>query len=143
MASIALNIALGFALYRPFGAVGLAAATSIASWVNALALGWLLRKRGDWRADVALVQRAPKSLLASLAMGGVVLAGVELLAGPLAGGDWTRAAALGGICAGSGAFYLILGWSIGAADRDAIAALAKRPLDRVRRRRDKARHSAK
>ncbi|MCA8930311.1 MAG: murein biosynthesis integral membrane protein MurJ, partial [Alphaproteobacteria bacterium] len=86
-ASIALNIALGFALYRPLGVVGLAVATTVASWANALALGWLLHRRGDWVADRGLARRAPRVLAASLAMGGLVLAGAEALAPPLHDGE--------------------------------------------------------
>lgn len=142
-ASIALNIALGFALYRPFGAVGLATATSIAAWANALTLGWVLHRRGNWHADAALLARGPKALAASLVMGALVLAGAEAMAGPLADGEAARILALAVICGAGGAAYFGLAWGFGAVDRAALAALAKRPLDRVRRRRDKAQHSAK
>lgn len=137
-ASIALNIALGFAMYRPFGVVGLALATTIAAWANALTLGWLLHRRGNWQADPGLLARVPKVLAASLVMGVLVLAGAEVLAAELAGRETVRALALAAVCGAGAAAYFALAWGIRAVDRAALAALAKRPLDRVRRRRDKA-----
>jgi len=142
-ASIGLNIILGFALYRPLGVSGLALATTIASWANVLALGWLLRRRGDWQTDKALLARAPKALTASLVMGAIILAGAHWLSNLLADGELVRAAALAGICGVGAVCYFAIAWSIGAADRAGIAALAKRPLDRIRRRRDKPQNSAK
>ena len=142
-ASIGLNIALGFALYRPMGVAGLALATTLASWANALALGWMLHRRGNWQADAVLLARVPKALAASLAMGALILAGAHLLTDLLADGEMVRAAALAGICGVGAVAYFLIAWSIGAADQAGIAALAKRPLDRIRRRRDKPQNSAK
>ena len=137
MVSVAVNIALGFAMYRPFGAVGLAAATSLASWINAVLLGWVLHRRGHFAADATLLGRLPRSLVASIAVGAIVLAGAELAASELVGSELVRAAALAIICGAGMAVYFVLAWVLGAADRSAISALAKRPLDRIRRRRDK------
>ncbi len=138
MVSVAANIVLGFALYRPFGAVGLAAATSLASWINAVMLGVVLHWRGHFAPDALLLGRLPRFLAASLVMGAVVLAGAALASGALVGNELVRAVALAIVCGASAAVYFGLAWVFGAADRDAVAALAKRPLDRLRRRRDKA-----
>ncbi len=136
--SVAVNVALGFALYRPFGTVGLAAATSLASWVNTLLLGWVLHRRGYFAPDTVLLRRLPRALAASLAMAVLLLLCARFAAGALSGPELVRASALAGICAAGAAVYFVLAWAMGAADRNAIAALAKRPLDRLRRRRDKA-----
>lgn len=136
--SVAANIALGFALYRPFGAVGLALSTSLASWINTVLLGWMLHRRGHFVPDAILMGRLPRAFAASLAMGLLVLGGAALAAGWLSGNEAARAAALLAICGTGAAAYFALAWFLGAADREAIAALARRPLDRLRRRRDKA-----
>lgn len=136
--SVAANIALGFALYRPFGAVGLALATSIASWINTGLLGWVLYQRGHFAPDTMLLGRLPRAFAASLAMGVMVLGGAALAANELGGNELVRTAALAIICGAGAAAYFVLAYLLGAADREAIAALAKRPLDRLRRRRDKA-----
>src|SRR6056297_1461510 len=70
--SVTANIILGFAFYRPFGVVGLAAATSLASWLNAGLLAWVLYRRGHFLPDAALASRLPRALAASLVMGGIV-----------------------------------------------------------------------
>ena len=132
------NLALGIALYRPFGAVGLAFATSFAAWLNAAALAKILHARGDFAPDAALLLRVPKALLASLAMGSALLTGTHVLADWLAGAELTRATALLMVCGGNMALYFALAWVLGAADRDAVRALVNRSLDRLRRRRNNA-----
>lgn len=137
MVSVAANIALGFALYRPFGAMGLAAATSLASWINTILLAWVLYRRGYFLPDTVLLGRLPRSLAASVLMGAVVLAGAAIASTHLAGHDTAKGAALAITCGVGALAYFVLAWMMGAADRDAIASLAKRPLDRLRSRRDK------
>ena len=142
-ASIALNIALGFALYRPLGVLGLALATTVAAWANVVALGWMLHRRGHWRADATLFSRTPRAVAASMAMGTLILAGTAALDEFLQGHELVRAGVLMGICGFGALAYFAIAWMIGAADKAGIAALAKRPLDRVRRRRDNASPPAK
>jgi putative peptidoglycan lipid II flippase len=135
--SVAANIALGFALYRPLGATGLAIATSLASWINAIMLAWVLHRRAHFVPDHALKTRLPRAILASAAMAGAVLAGASVLSDMLWGSEASRIVALVLICLVGSSIYFTLAWTIGAADREAIARLFKTPLDRVRRRRDK------
>jgi putative peptidoglycan lipid II flippase len=72
--TVAANIALNLALMGPFGHVGIALGTSLAAWLNALALAWLLARRGQLVPDRPFRRRAPRLLLASLAMGAVLIA---------------------------------------------------------------------
>lgn len=67
--SMGLNIALSLALFPLFAHVGIAAATSVAGWLNAVLLGVTLYRRGLYQADAALSRKLPRILLASLAMG--------------------------------------------------------------------------
>ena len=64
-----LNIVLIVILMPYFGHLGIAAATSVSVWVNALSLGYLLRKRGDLVLDARLLRRVPRILAASILMG--------------------------------------------------------------------------
>ncbi len=79
-----VNIALGIVLFLTFGLVGLAAATSIAAWVNVGLLLARLRRLGHFEADARLKVRLPKILMASLAMG-AVLWGLNLAVAPWLG----------------------------------------------------------
>lgn len=64
-----LNIILIVILMPWFGHLGIAAATSVSVWVNAMSLGILLRRRGDLEFDARLLKRVPRILLASALMG--------------------------------------------------------------------------
>jgi putative peptidoglycan lipid II flippase len=69
MASVAVNIGGSLALFFVMGHVGIAIATSLSGWTNALLLAGTLMWRGHFRLDAALMRRAPLILLASAAMG--------------------------------------------------------------------------
>ena len=87
--SVALNIVLGVALFqglhilehdRPSrGIEGIAAATSIAAWLNVGQMTWALRKRGWWTPSAATVRRLVRILACAVVMGGA-----------LAGLSWAR-----------------------------------------------------
>ncbi|MEE2565429.1 murein biosynthesis integral membrane protein MurJ [Hyphobacterium marinum] len=77
--SMVVNIAVGAGLFfliretHPgLGHVGLAAATSVAGWLNALMLGWQLARRGGLSFDKRLIGRLPSLTLSAVAMGGFV-----------------------------------------------------------------------
>jgi putative peptidoglycan lipid II flippase len=79
-----VNVVLSVGLFFWFKAqgwmphLGIAVATTIAGWVNALQLWWTLRKRGEFSADARLVRTLPMIILSSALMGAVLwlLAGV-------------------------------------------------------------------
>jgi putative peptidoglycan lipid II flippase len=70
---IVINIAVALALMGPLLHVGLATATVVSSWVNALALGWLLQRRGAFQPTVELRDRLIRMVLASAAMAAVLV----------------------------------------------------------------------
>jgi putative peptidoglycan lipid II flippase len=89
--SMFLNIVIGAAAFfwiREFapdrGHVGLAAATSLAGWVNAGLLAFFLGRRNGFRPDRRLYAAIPRLLLAALIAGGVML-GLEIYKADLAG----------------------------------------------------------
>lgn len=72
--SIAVNIAAGLTLFQLVGVPGIAAATSLAAWVNTLQMAFALHRRGLWRPSVQAVSRLLRIAAASGALG--VLAGL-------------------------------------------------------------------
>ncbi len=67
--SMGINIALSLALFPYFAHVGIAIATSVAGWVNALLLAFTLYRRGLYESDKGLARKLPRILFASLTMG--------------------------------------------------------------------------
>jgi putative peptidoglycan lipid II flippase len=79
VASMIVNTGLSILLVWPpfgfqsLGFVGIAIATSLAAWVNAILLGIGLRRRGHWHTDRRLLNRTPRVVLASALMGGALV----------------------------------------------------------------------
>lgn len=72
LAVTAVNVALKLALMGPLAQVGLAVATSVAAWVNAGLLAWLLARRGYFHADARLKRNLLRMAAAAAAMGGTL-----------------------------------------------------------------------
>ncbi len=75
------NVVLVALLVGPLGHVGIALATALSNWLNALLLARLLWRRGHLRPDRRLARRTLRILLAT-AMMAAVLAGLDRLAFP-------------------------------------------------------------
>ena len=60
MICVVVNLILNLTLSIPLRHVGMALATSIAGWVNVLAMGWILHKRGIFMPDALLKSRLLK-----------------------------------------------------------------------------------
>lgn len=71
--SVAVNVAVSLSLFPFIGHVGIALATSLAGWVNALVLYWLIAKRGYWRFEQALGIKILLLLVCALIMGAVLV----------------------------------------------------------------------
>ncbi len=69
IASVAVNIAGSLAMFFVIGHVGIAIATTLSGWTNAILLAITLMRRGHFRADPALMRRAPRIALSSVVMG--------------------------------------------------------------------------
>jgi putative peptidoglycan lipid II flippase len=98
VAAVLVNIVLTLILSGPLLHVGNAMGTTLAGWVNALALGWLLARKGHFTLDQRSRRRIPRILAASLAMALVLGLGSRLLATPLHDGRLVlQLAALAGL----------------------------------------------
>ena len=79
--SVLVNVLGSLILSRFIGHVGIALATSLAAWVNAILLGITLGRRGLFSLDARSRHRLPRIVAAALLMGGLLLAGEWLLEG--------------------------------------------------------------
>jgi putative peptidoglycan lipid II flippase len=68
LGAIAVNVALKLALYRGYGAVGLALATAVGAWVNLGGLVTLALRRGWMRPDALLAEVSAAAFCASGAL---------------------------------------------------------------------------
>jgi putative peptidoglycan lipid II flippase len=104
--SMVVNVAAAFALFYRFGHVGIAAATSIAAWVNTVLLWVVLRRRGHLNDDDIFRKRMPLLALASLMMGvGVYLAAWWLMSWLDSGNPFVAGGAMAAIVLGGIAFF--------------------------------------
>jgi putative peptidoglycan lipid II flippase len=112
---VAINIAGALALFPFLSHVGIAAATSLAAWVNALLLGLTLQRRGGFAADERLKRAVLHVVFASLAMGGALLAAMQVAAGWFAPttGISSRAALLLALVAAGALVYFVFTWFSG------------------------------
>ena len=65
---LAANVIFVLLLIGPLEYVGIALATVLSSWLNALLLGTMLHRRGLFRLDERLMYRLPRIMLAGFAM---------------------------------------------------------------------------
>ena len=82
---VAINIALSLALIGEYKHVGMAIATTVAGWVNAILLTVMLLKRGVFVPDRTFAIRTMKLILASAAMGAALIGIQELHSMPADG----------------------------------------------------------
>lgn len=126
LACVALNLALNllFLVTGWLGAPGIALATVASAWVNAVAMGWLLSRRGLWVADRRLRRVLPRQGASALAMGSVLGAWVAFI--PMAPG-LPGTALLGAICGLGAATYFGVAQLTGGLDLRALRrALSRR-----------------
>ena len=114
--SMAANAALSFVLFVVLGAVGIAAATAIAGWINVALLVTELRRRAEFRLDPAFRRAIVGIVLATAAMGLAVWALVAALNPWFAPerGIVLQATALVGVVGGGLLTYLLVGAPFGA-----------------------------
>ncbi|MEZ5670623.1 MAG: murein biosynthesis integral membrane protein MurJ [Alphaproteobacteria bacterium] len=125
-ASMAANAALTPLLMWPLGHVGIALATAVAAWANAVGLWVVLRRRGHLAIDSGLARRAPRIVACSLAMA-LVLAGLAWAGdGWLAAGAPERLAATIGLLAVGGLAFAAGVQLSGGADLRVVLRMVRR-----------------
>ncbi|MBE0531061.1 MAG: murein biosynthesis integral membrane protein MurJ [Rhodospirillales bacterium] len=114
-ASMAANMVLNIVLMQVWAYVGIALASSLAAWLNAGLLWFILRRRGFLRLDARLSRRLPRIVLAATLMAGVLFLGGMALEDMLAGSTLARIAALAALVAAGLAAFGIFAQATGAA----------------------------
>ncbi len=132
IAAVIANTALSLAFFPIFGFIGIALATALATWLNLGLLWRRLRRDRFLEVDARLQRRAPRILLASIAMGAGLIAGEAGLEEALTGPSTWRWAGLGALVAAGGALYFALAIVFGAIERSALRALIRRGLGKRR-----------
>ena len=125
-AAMGINIVLNLILMQVWGHVGIAAASSIAAWVNAGALAVVLKRRGQLVIDKRLSERFPRIVLASMGMAIGLFAGERAVAPACSGPCAAHIPALAALVVGGMVLYGILAQVLGAARWSDLKALRRR-----------------
>lgn len=134
IAAVVVNIVASLALFPFYGHVGIAVATSISAWLNFVLLAGVLWRRGDFRPSPTTLRRVAMIVLASVAMGAVVLGLDAALASRLASPSFpVRFATVMGVIGVAAIVYFGIVVATGAVDRAELA----NALRRRKRRQDK------
>lgn len=88
--AVCMNTTLNFLLIGPMGIAGIAWATSIASWFNALALMIILRRRGVFTLRGLLLKFLPRTISCCLLFWAVLVKAHDHWDSLLAGSEWSR-----------------------------------------------------
>jgi putative peptidoglycan lipid II flippase len=128
LVAIGLNVVLNAVLVlgTPLAQVGIALASSISGWVNALLLGIVLLRRGHWLPDHRLKSRTWRMAVATVGMAAALWGLLVVLKPTLAHPDLTGVIALLGICALGGLVYGALGALLGVVRLSEIRFLMRR-----------------
>ena len=122
---MAVNLVLNLILMGPLKHTGLALATAIAAWLNAVLLLRGLGSRGFLRLDDRLRARLPRILGASAVMALGLWLAARWLKAPLGAGTTERIAALAVLIAGGLALYAVCAHLLGAARLGEVTALRR------------------
>jgi putative peptidoglycan lipid II flippase len=116
--SVAVNVATALLLFPSMGAPGIAVASAVAGWVNALMLLGGLIRRGHWGRDAPLMKRIPRLVVSAVAMGTALYLGAQWLAPQLSSSAplLTKAVTLALLCGGGALLYFVLAFLTGGAD---------------------------
>lgn len=126
--SVAVNVSVALTLFPSIGAPGIAVASAVAGWVNAMLLLGILVRRGHWGRDAALMRRIPRLLLAAALMGGFLYGAVRWFEPQLASSSplHTQAATLALLVGAGATLYFAIAFAIGGADLGMLKRNLKR-----------------
>ena len=120
------NVVLNFALIPPLGIYGLAIAISACSWLNAVMLYVILRRRGHFRIEGWLWARIARQFAAGLIMVAALWGLRLLLASWFFGPVIERLAGVSALVGVGGIVYFAMAWMLGGMDREAILILLRK-----------------
>jgi putative peptidoglycan lipid II flippase len=109
------NIIMNLIFMRYWGHVGIAYASSLSAWANALVLGVLLNRRGELILDARLLSQSLRAFFASFGMGAVLYISVYTFGNVLLGGSINQWVGLTVLVVGGLGVYVVLVVLFGAA----------------------------
>jgi putative peptidoglycan lipid II flippase len=114
--SAVVNIVGSFSMFFVLGHVGIAIATSLAAWTNAILLGTTLIRRGDFVPDELLRKRGAMILVSSIVMAAALFFATMPLASLFTpvNGALTQISSLVLLIGGGGLVYLVIAQLTGA-----------------------------
>ncbi len=113
--SMVVNIVLNLTLMQIWGHTGIAIASSIAAWINAIGLAIGLRRRGHLQFDDRLIRRAYRVFCVSAVMAIALYFSAKLLSPILSGSEIERIIGLVALIVGGFLGFAILAQIFGAA----------------------------
>lgn len=120
-----INLVLNLSLIQVLAHVGMALATSIAGWVNALLMAYILYKRGIFVPDATLKRRLIRMGIATKIMALAVILINAVLAAFYLEGLATRTLTLTVVIGAGVIIYGVSAWSFNALDKEQIKKLFK------------------
>ncbi len=124
--SLVLNVVLNIILVPRMGVAGLALASAIAAWTNCALLYVMLRRRGYYHLEGALMFRIVRICLSAAAMGLAVWWLMPYGSAWYGGGATQRALSILGLTLSGGFVFFSLAWLTGAIDRTKLAMLSRK-----------------
>jgi putative peptidoglycan lipid II flippase len=124
--ALGVFIAFNLAFLGRFGVVGVAAASAIGAWLNAAWLYAVLGWRGHYRMPGRLYGKILRQLIAAAAMGGALWYVRDYLAAYYDAALFERLFALTALALSSGIVYFVVGYAVGAFDKNLIHQLRPR-----------------
>lgn len=124
--ALAFNIFLNLVVVRPYGIVGLAAATACSASLNCLLLYGNLHRRGHFCFDLPLLSRIVRQIAAAAVMASALWALLHATMPLYSGSVLEKAGGILMLVAAGLAVYAVTAWLIGAVDKEDIAILARR-----------------
>ncbi|MEN0001696.1 MAG: murein biosynthesis integral membrane protein MurJ [Pseudomonadota bacterium] len=127
LVSLVVNVAASLLMFPYFGHVGIALATSLAGWANAVLLMYALYQRRDFSLEPATVKRLAMITVATGVMAGFLL-GYDWLTGEMFadGGLLLRLPLLAAAVVLGGALYGCVALATGGVDRKMLASALRR-----------------
>jgi putative peptidoglycan lipid II flippase len=126
--AIVVNIVLNivFLYGTTLAQVGIALASSLSGWLNAVLLAVVLRRRGQWVPDERLASRSIRMVGATVGMGLVLWLALAGLAKPLSHADFTGVVTSLGVCALGAVAYAALGALFGIVKLSELRSVLRR-----------------
>ena len=121
--ALCFNIFLNLAVVRPWGIVGLAAATACSASLNCVLLYGNLHRRAHFRFSLALLSRIVRQALASAVMAAVLWFLLKATMPWYSGSVAQKGGGIVLLVAVGLAVFFAAAWLLGAIDKDAIAQL--------------------